>query len=153
MALADWSRKVSNALDQALAEHIVLTQSKLAQDCPKDTGRMASSFYVGKDKPNLTVRPDDWSTPAKRKYPGGKGTEGVIISPGVTKVELKESPNKITFDGDWYISNNLPYSWRVAFDPVYAKGAPGGVNWFTSIASQQRKDLQKRITSQLRKIK
>ena len=60
MALADWSRKVSNALDQALAEHIVLTQSKLAQACPKDTGRMASSFYVGKDKPNLTVRPDDW---------------------------------------------------------------------------------------------
>ena len=42
MALADWSRKVSNALNQALAEHIVLTQSKLAQDCPKDTGRMAS---------------------------------------------------------------------------------------------------------------
>ena len=84
MALADWSRKVSNALDQALAEHIVLTQSKLAQDCPKDTGRMASSFYVGKDKPNLTVRPDDWSTPAKRKYSGGVGTEGVIVEPGVT---------------------------------------------------------------------
>ena len=42
MALADWSRKVSNALDQALAEHIVLTQSKLAEDCPKNTGRMAS---------------------------------------------------------------------------------------------------------------
>ena len=65
MALADWSRKVSNALDQALAEHIDLTQSKLAQACPKDTGRMASSFYVGKDKPNLTLRPQDWSTPAK----------------------------------------------------------------------------------------
>ena len=45
MALADWTRKVSKALDQALAEHIVLTQSKLAQACPKDTGRMDSSFY------------------------------------------------------------------------------------------------------------
>ena len=114
---------------------------------------MASSWFIGKDKPDLSTRPPDWSTPAKRKYIGEKGTEGVIISPGVVKLELKESPNKITFDGDWYISNNLPYSWRVAFDPVYAKGAAGGVNWFTSIASQQRKDLQKRITSQLRKIK
>ena len=153
MALKDWVPQVRKALDQAVTDHIVLTQSKLAQANPKDTGRMASSWFIGKDKPDLTVRPENWSTPAKRKYPGGKGTEGVIISPGVTKVELKESPNKITFDGDWYISNNLPYSWRVAFDPVYAKGAPGGVNWFTSIASQQRKDLQKRITSQLRKIK
>ena len=104
MALADWSRKVSNALDQALAEHIVLTQSKLAQDCPKDTGRMASSFYVGKDKPNLTVRPDDWSTPAKRKYSGGVGTEGVIVEAGVTRIEIPFYSNKITMDGDWYIS-------------------------------------------------
>ena len=37
MALADWSRKVSNALDQALTDHIVLTQSKLSQANPKDT--------------------------------------------------------------------------------------------------------------------
>ena len=152
MALKDWVPQVRKALDQAVTDHIVLTQSKLAQANPKDTGRMASSWFIGKDKPDLSVRPENWSTPAKRKY-SAKGTEGVIISPGVLKLELKESPNKITFDGDWYISNNLPYSWRVAFDPVYAKGAPGGVNWFTSIASQQRKDLQKRITSQLRKIK
>ena len=48
---------------------------------------MASSFYVGKDKPNLTVRPDDWSTPAKRKY-SGVGTEGVIVEPGVTRIEI-----------------------------------------------------------------
>ena len=86
---------------------------------------MASGWFFGRDIPYLTVRPENWSTPAKRKYPGGKGTEGVKISQGVTKVELKESPNKITFDGDWYISNNLPYSWCVAFDPVYAKGAAG----------------------------
>ena len=74
MALAAWIRKVGKALDRSLADHIVLTQGKLAQACPRDTGIMASSFYVGKDKPNLTVRPDDWPTPAKRKYLGGKGT-------------------------------------------------------------------------------
>jgi hypothetical protein len=73
MALADWSRKVSKALDQAFAEQIVLTQSKLAQACPKATGRMASSFYFEKAKPNLRVRPDDWSTPIKRKYVFGVG--------------------------------------------------------------------------------
>ena len=67
MALKNWVPQVRKALDQAVTDHIVLTQSKLAQACPKDTGRMASSFYVGKDKPNLTVRPDDWSTTAKRK--------------------------------------------------------------------------------------
>ena len=42
MALADQTRKVRKALDQALADHIVLTQSKLAQANPKDSGRMAS---------------------------------------------------------------------------------------------------------------
>ena len=55
-----------------------MTQSKLAQANPKDTGRMASSFYVGKDKPNLKVRPENWSTPAKRKY-AAKVTEGEIV--------------------------------------------------------------------------
>ena len=43
MALADWTSKVGKALDQALADHIVLTQSTLAHANPKDTGRMASS--------------------------------------------------------------------------------------------------------------
>ena len=53
MALADWTRKVGKALDQALADHIVLTQSKLAQACPKDTGWMASSFYAWKHEPDV----------------------------------------------------------------------------------------------------
>lgn len=152
MALKNWVPQVRKALNAAMADHIVLTQSKLAQACPKDTGRLASSFFIGKDNPDLSVRPEDWSTPAKRKY-SGVGSEGEIITPGVTKVELKKYPNQITFDGDWYISNNLPYAQRVAFDFVYSKGAPGGENWFTHISSQQRKDLQKRIISQLKKIK
>ena len=152
MALKDWVPQVRKALDQAVTDHIVLTQSKLAQANPKDTGRMASSWFVGKDKPDLSVRPPDWSTPAKRKY-AAKGTEGEIVQPGVTKLEVKEYRNKITFDADWYISNNLPYSQRVAYDPIYAKGAPGGVAWFVTIAKQQKKDIKKRITNQLRKIK
>ena len=62
---------------------------------------MASSWYIAKDQPDLSTRPEDWSTSAKRKYPGGKGTEGIIVAPAGRKVELKENPNKITFDGDW----------------------------------------------------
>ena len=78
MALKDWVPQVRKALDQAVTDHIVLTQSKLAQANSKDTGRMASSWFIGKDKPDLTVRPENWSTPAKRKY-SAKVTEGEIV--------------------------------------------------------------------------
>ena len=88
MALADWSRKVSNALDQALAERIVLTQSKLAQACPKDTGKMASSWFFWKDQPDLSNRTPYWSTPAKIKYLGGICTKGIIVEPDLTKLEI-----------------------------------------------------------------
>ena len=37
---------------------------------------MASSWFIEKDKPDLSTRPLDWLTPANSKYPGGKGTEG-----------------------------------------------------------------------------
>ena len=120
MALAGWTRKVGKDLDRALADHIVLTQGKSAQACPKDTGRMASSFYVGKDKPNHRVRPEGMSTLAKRKHPGGSGTEGVIVEPRTTKVQIPFYNNKITADSNWYISNNLKFAERVAYDPIYA---------------------------------
>ena len=103
---------------------------------------MASSWFVGKDQLDLQVRDKDWGKPAKRKYPGGVGTEGVIVEPGVMKLDIPYYTKQITFDSDWYISNNLPYAQRVAYDPVYAKGAPGGVAWFTTIATQQKNDLK-----------
>ena len=55
MALKDWVPQVRKALDQAVTDHIVLTQSKRAQANPKDTGIVVSCFYVGTDKTNLTV--------------------------------------------------------------------------------------------------
>ncbi len=61
MALKDWVPQVRKALDQAVTDHIVLTQSKLAQANPKDSGRMASSWFIGKDKPDLSVRPENKS--------------------------------------------------------------------------------------------
>ena len=153
MALKDWVPQVRKALDQALTDHIALTQGKLSQANPKDTGRMASSWFVGKDQPDLQVRDENWGKPAKRKYPGGVGTEGVIVEPGVKKLDIPYYQKKITSDSNWYISNNLPYAQRVAYDPVYAKGAPGGVAWFTTIETQQKNDLKKRILKELGKIK
>ena len=61
--------------------------------------------------------------------------------------------NKITADSDWYISNNLKYAKRVAYDPIYSKGAPGGQAWFTNIATQKKNKLSKRIEKHMRKIK
>jgi hypothetical protein len=55
MALKDWVPQVRKALDQAVTDHIVLTQSKLAQANPKDTGRMASSCFIGKDKHSVKI--------------------------------------------------------------------------------------------------
>ena len=39
--------------------------------------------------------------------------------------------------------NNLKYVNRVAYDPIYSKGAPGGQSWFTNIATQQKNKLSK----------
>ena len=153
MALTDWVPQIRGALNQALTDHIKVTQSKLAQQSPKDTGRLASSWFIGKNQPDLKVREEPWGTPSKRTYPGGKGTEGVITKKGTMKVETEEYSGKITIDGDWYISNNLTYAQRCAFDPVYAKGAPGGANWFTAISTQQSHDLRKRIKKQMGYIK
>ena len=45
MALKNWVPNVKKALDQAITDHIALTQSKLAQANPKDTGQMASNRF------------------------------------------------------------------------------------------------------------
>ena len=142
MALKDWVPQVRKALDQALTDHIALTQGKLSQANPKDTGRMASSWFVGKDQPDLQTRDENWGKPAKRKYSGGVGTEGVIVEPGVMKLDIPYYEKKITSDSDWYISNNLPYAQRVAYDPIY-----------TTIATQQKHDLEKQIKKRLEAIK
>ena len=67
MALKNWVPQIRKALDQVMTDHIALTQGKLVQANPKDTGRMASSWFVGKDKPDLSVRPPDRATPAKKR--------------------------------------------------------------------------------------
>ena len=115
---AGFIQKLKKALDQGTSKLIQSTQGKLSQAAPVDTGRLASSFFVGKDFPDRTVLPE-------RKERGS-----VTVTP---------YKGKITFEGDWYISNNLPYAQYVALDPtnaIYGKnGRVGAAAWYTNIVN------------------
>ena len=128
--------EIKKALDQALAEHLTETQGKLAKGNPKDTGRMASSWFVSQNAPEEGVRPKNWA------------------QEGAKRVEVSEYPkNAIEFDGTWYISNNLPYAERVALDAKWAKGgSPGGAAWYRNIETQQAADFDRSALKFLRRI-
>ena len=131
--LEDYVPEVKEALDKALAEHLTLTQGKLGKANPKDTGRMASSWFVSQNKPRTDTRPDDWAPK------------------GAKRLELEE-PQKVEFDGSWYIVNNLPYAERLALDPKWAKGGKGGAAWYRNIETQQAADFTKSAIKFLRRI-
>ena len=104
--------EIQDALDTALAGTLNLQQGKLAKANPKDTGRMAASWTVGHNTPDRSVKPEGQQSPIPTPYSG-----------------------KITFDGTWYISNNVPYAEYIAFN--YSPAAPKAQkDWFTSIANQ-----------------
>lgn len=120
---------IQKALDQAFAEHLLVSQGKLASSNPVDTGRMASSWFIGQDQPDRSVAPE-------RDGPGS--------------VDVPQYSGKIEYDGVWYISNSLKYAERVAYDPKWAKGGAGGAAWFTTIVGQMPADLNQRMTKNLR---
>ena len=132
--LRDFVPEIKKALDDGMAEFLVVTQGKLAKKNPVDTGRMASSWYIGKNSPDRSVRPENWA------------------EPNAGRVEAPQYSGKIEYDGTWYISNNLPYAERVALDPTYAKGGAGGAAWYTSVTTQLDDDLRRRMEKHLRRI-
>ena len=104
--------EIQDALDTALAGTLNLQQGSLAKANPKDTGRMAASWTVGHNTPDRSVKPEGQQSPIPTPYSG-----------------------KITFDGTWYISNNVPYATYIAYN--YSPAAPKAQkDWFTSIANQ-----------------
>ena len=125
--------EIDEALDKGLARFIINTQSKLAAASPVDSGRLASSWYVGKGVPNRDERPEDWA------------------EPGAKRVEIEKPSMKITMDSDWWISNNLPYAERAAFDPY--NGRRGAGAWFTSIENRLAEDANRAFDYFLRKVK
>ena len=108
--------RIQEALDTALAGTLNLQQGSLAKACPKDTGRMASSFFVGQNTPPRQTRPENWGQPNEQR------------------LEIEEYSQKITFDGTWYISNAVPYAEYVAYN--YKPSAKAQKDWYTSIANQ-----------------
>ena len=108
--------QIQKALDDALAGTLNLQQGSLAKACPKDTGRMASSFFVGQNGPVSKVRPDGWGQPDEQR------------------LDIEEYNGKITFEGEWYISNAVPYAEYVAYN--YKPSAKAQKDWYTSIANQ-----------------
>ena len=136
--------QIDEALDKGLARFLILTQGKLSKDSPVDSGRMASSWFIGQGVPNREA-------PGKRK---GSGKNGAWRSGKDTPVVAVTKPSqKITMESDWYISSNLDYSERVCTDPKYAKGSRGGEDWFTKISNNLDKDAQKAFEYFLRKVK
>ena len=126
-------KDIRKALDRGQAQFVTNTQSKLSAGSPVDTGRLASSWYVAKGSP-------DRSVPPERDEPGS--------------VTIEEYPGKITFDGDYWVSSNLPYSTRAAYDPGYV-GRVGGGNgaWFSTVINNLNKDADRIFQRELKKVK
>ena len=114
--------KVDKQIDRGFRAFVLGTQGKLTKNTPVDTGRAASSWFVSKDAPSFQEAPE-------------RETEG--------EVEAPKYSGPITFDGDWYLTNNLPYAERISLDPKWAKGSRGGPNWFRKIQAGLTEDLKK----------
>jgi len=126
-------KEIEDAMDKGMARFLTNTQSKLSAASPVDTGRLASSWFVGKGVPNR-------DEPPERNEPADP-----VVTPYSGKIKL---------DSDWYISSNLPYSDRACFNPKWAKGGRrGGAQWFTNIANNLNKDAERSFDFFLKKVK
>ena len=121
---------VEKQLNVGYARFLINTQSKFSASAPVQTGRLASSFVIGKDNPDRYAPPErDGPGPITPEYP----------------------ENQITLKGDWYISSNLPYSRAAALDPKY-KGRRGSSKgaWFSNVVDSMPKDLSVQLNKAFR---
>ena len=123
-------KEIDAALDRATAQFLTNTQSKLSAASPVLTGRLASSWNIGRNTPDL-------SAPPERDAPG--------------PIQVKPFGGQITYGGNWFISSNLPYSQRAAYDPY--NGRRGGGDWFTRIENRLSADWTRISTRELSKVK
>ena len=123
-------KEIDKQLDKAMAVFVFNTQSKLSAASPLLTGRLASSWFVGQNTP-------DRSVPPERDRPA--------------PVVITRYSGKITFDGTWFISSNLPYTQRAAYDPY--NGRRGGGDWFTRIENNLAKDADRIFKKYLLQVK
>ena len=125
-------KAIERQYDKAFARFVINTQTKLSKSSPVDTARLAASWVIGKGNPSNYVPPErEARGPEQPPQYGGE----------------------ITMDGDWYVSSNLPYTVRVAYDPIWGKnGRRGGSAWFTNITDNMGKDYDRILSSELRMI-
>ena len=121
-------KAIDKALDKATALFLINTRSKLSAASPLLTGRLASSWNIGRNSPDLSFPPE-----RKEKGP----------------ISLKPFSGKIEYGGKWYISSNLPYTFRAAYDPY--QGRRGGGDWFTRIENNLTADLKRIFDRELAK--
>ena len=127
-------KQIDEAIDKGLARFLINTQSKLSASSPVLTGRLASSWFISKGQPSKA--------------------QAAERPPGTTRVTVEKYSGPITADGDWWITNNLPYARRAAFDPGYVgRRGTGAGDWFTAIVTGLPKDAERTIDFFLRKIK
>ena len=112
-------------LDLALGNTLQLQQTELSKANPIDTGRMASSWFISQNKPEYGSRPESWG------------------SPGAARREVSEYPLEgIKFEGNWFITNAVPYAAPICLLGGYPKSwggsAPTSIpkDWYTSIVNQ-----------------
>ncbi|MEL0266915.1 MAG: hypothetical protein VW945_05440 [Candidatus Poseidoniales archaeon] len=65
---------------------------------------------------------------------GGIGAFAVVSSTQGEVLVTGDASESITFEGEWYISNAVPYAEYVAYN--YKPSAKAQKDWFTSIANQ-----------------
>ena len=106
--------EIEKRLNKFMSGYVNGLQQQLAEAAPYETGRLASSWRIGKDTPNRDVEPE-------RETPGD--------------VTITEYPGEITFGPNWYISSNIEYATVLCLDPSFPiKTAPK--DWFTSTVNQ-----------------
>ena len=128
---AEIIKQIDKQLDKAMGVFVFNTQSKLSAASPLKTGRLASSWFLGKNTPERYVEPEH---------------DSVFVS-----ITRSYNQNEIKFDGTWYISSNLPYTQRAAFDPY--NGRRGGGDWFTRIENNLAKDADRIFQKYLSQVK
>ena len=149
---SDFVKQVKKALDDGTAQLLTNTQSKLSASSPVDTGRLASSWMIGHNSPDTSVAPENIGKPAEREVVDGKSYK--VEGTNTADVSVKKYSGQITFDGDWYVSNNLPYAKRAAYDPGYTGRRGGGAgDWYSQIVNQLPADAKRTFNRTFKKIK
>lgn len=122
----DLGPEIKKRLNKWQSDFVYALQEKLAEDAPYETGRLASSWKIGKDSPNRSVEPE-------RDTPGD--------------VTLESFSGQITFGPQWYISSNIPYAETLALDPSFPIKTAAR-DWFTSIQNVKGKQIGQELFDQ-----